>query len=182
MKYLVVSDLHGSLSGAAFIPKLYKSIHADAILCLGDVLYHGPRNNVPEDYAPKKIIEILSPLAERILAVRGNCEADVDQMVLPFPVTADYNSFMLGKRRIFMTHGHIYGPGNIPKLAEGDVLLSGHTHIPTAEKKKGIYLLNPGSTALPKENHPATYGILEKQGFRICTRDGQTYMHISFEE
>ena len=94
MRYLVVSDIHGSRSGAALVPELFHELHADAILCLGDVLYHGPRNNLPEDYAPKEVISILNPLAPHIFAVRGNCDAEVDQMVLNFLLTADYNEFL----------------------------------------------------------------------------------------
>ena len=180
MKYLVVSDIHGSRSGAAAVPELFEELHADAILCLGDVLYHGPRNNLPEDYAPKDVISILNPLSPHIFAVRGNCDAEVDQMVLDFPLTADYNEFLLKSRKVFMTHGHVYGPDHLPRLAPGDVFLSGHTHIPTAEIAEDIFLLNPGSISLPKGGHPRTYAVLEEEGFTICTLDRKPYQSIRF--
>lgn len=178
MKYLVVSDIHGSKSGASCIPDLYAFHECDAILCCGDVLYHGPRNNLPKDYAPKEVIAILNPIADHIVAVRGNCDAEVDQMVLDFAVTADYDILFAGKRKIFMSHGHVYGPDNLPKLLPGEVFLSGHTHIPTAEGKEGIYLLNPGSTSLPKGGHPKTYAVLDEHSFTVYTMDHKSYMHI----
>ncbi len=179
-KYLVVSDIHGALSGAEAIPAALSHHGIHRILCLGDVLYHGPRNDLPEDYAPKKVIEIMNSMKDRIIAVRGNCEAEVDQMVLSFAVTADYNIIFCGDRRVFMSHGHVYGPAHLPELSEGEVFLSGHTHIPTAECKDGIYLLNPGSISLPKGGHPRSYGVLSEDGFTIYTLDHQEYMHISF--
>ncbi len=180
MKYLVVSDIHGALSGADCIEKLEKIHETDAILLLGDVLYHGPRNDLPEDYAPKDVISIISPMKNRIIAVRGNCDAEVDQMVLGFPLNADYNELFVGKHKVFMTHGHVYSPKNMPELGKGTIFLSGHTHLPTAEEKDGIYMLNPGSISLPKGGHPHTYGVLDKKGFTIYTLDQKEYMHISF--
>ncbi len=180
MKYFVISDIHGSVSAVDFVPQAFESSGADAILCLGDVLYHGPRNDLPSDYAPKQVIEILNPLSDRIIAVKGNCDTEVDQMVLNFPLLATYTSFMLGSHRLFCTHGHTYSPDNLPALRENDVFLSGHTHIPTAEKKNGICLLNPGSAALPKQGHPRTYGILTDNDFTVYTLDHKPYMHIDF--
>lgn len=181
MKFLVVSDIHGSLSGASSIPELYDFHQCDAILCCGDVLYHGPRNNLPEDYAPKEVIAILNPIADHIIAVRGNCDAEVDQMVLDFALTADYSIVYAGRRKVFMSHGHVYGPDHLPKLLNGEAFLSGHTHIPTAEKKDGIYLLNPGSTSLPKGGHPKTYAILEESSFTVYTMDRAEYMSIDLK-
>ncbi len=178
--FLVVSDIHGSLSGAKAMEENFQYHHADRILCLGDVLYHGPRNDLPEDYAPKQVITIMNAHAKDLIAVRGNCEAEVDQMVLDFACMADYNIIPLPQRNAFLSHGHIYGPDHLPKLSEGDLFLSGHTHIPTAYKKDGIYLLNPGSISLPKENHPRTYGLLEEHQFTIFTFDHKPYMQITF--
>lgn len=180
MRYLVVSDIHGSRSGAALVQELFHELHADAILCLGDVLYHGPRNNLPEDYAPKEVISILNPLAPHIFAVRGNCDAEVDQMVLNFPLTADYNEFLLGSHKVFMTHGHVYGPDHLPKLVPGDIFLYGHTHIPMAAVTEEVLLLNPGSVSLPKGGHPKTYAVLEEDEFTICTLDRKPYLNIRF--
>ena len=175
-KYLVVSDIHGALSGASCIPEAFAKHHADAILCLGDILYHGPRNDVPPDYAPKKVIEIMNALSSDIICVRGNCEAEVDQMVLDMPCMSESNSLFLGQRRIFMTHGHIYSPAHLPPLHRQDIFLSGHTHIPTAYQKDGIFLFNPGSISLPKGGHSATYAVLDEKAFTIYTRDHREYM------
>lgn len=181
MKYLVVSDIHGDLTGAEALKAAVEQILPDRILCLGDILYHGPRNDLPENYAPKKVIPIMNALQDQIIAVRGNCEAEVDQMVLTFPCMADYNVVPFGTQNIFMSHGHIYGPDHLPSLKENDIFLSGHTHIPTAEKKDGIYLLNPGSISIPKGGHPRTYAVLDEAGFTIYTTDGTVYMQIQFE-
>lgn len=178
MKYLVVSDIHGALSGAEAIKDSFSYHQVDWILCLGDILYHGPRNDLPVDYKPKAVIPIMNDLADKIISVRGNCDAEVDQMVLSFACTADYNIIPFAKRKVFMSHGHIYSPDHLPKLQKGDVFLSGHTHIPTAYEKDGIYLLNPGSTSLPKGGHPATYALLDEQSFIIYTLDHKEYMHI----
>lgn len=180
MKYLVVSDIHGALSGAEAIVEAKKHHNIEKILCLGDILYHGPRNDLPEDYAPKKVIEIMNGLKDDIIAVRGNCEAEVDQMVLEFPCMADYNAFYMNDTKVFLSHGHIYSPDKLPILKENDIFLSGHTHIPTTDKKNGIYLLNPGSISLPKQNHPRTYAVLSETDFTIYTLDHKQYMHVEF--
>ena len=180
-KLLVISDIHGALDGAKALLDAIDTHNPDMILCLGDVLYHGPRNDLPASYAPKKVIEIMNSLSSKIIAVRGNCEAEVDQMVLNFPVTADYNIIPFEGRRIFMTHGHVYSPAHLPRLNENDIFLSGHTHIPTAEKKDGVYLLNPGSISLPKENHPASYGLIDENGFTVYRSDHTVYMHIDLK-
>ncbi len=183
MNYLVISDIHGSLSGAEALLDGLDRYEPEAVLLLGDVLYHGPRNDLPEDYRPKEVIRLLNPVAEHIYAVRGNCDAEVDQMVLDFALTADYNQLPLGrKRKIFMSHGHIYSPEHLPKLCPGDIFLYGHTHIPRAERKDGIFLLNPGSISLPKGGHPKTYGILNEEGFTICTEDHQAYLSLEFTD
>jgi putative phosphoesterase len=181
MKYLVVSDIHGALSGAEAVQEANSFHQTDMILCLGDILYHGPRNDLPDDYAPKKVIPLMNALTDHIIAVRGNCEAEVDQMVLNFACMADYNILPLNGHKLFMSHGHIYGPDHLPELAEGDIFLSGHTHIPTAEKKNGIYLLNPGSISLPKGGHPRSYALLDETGFTVFTLDHKEYMHIDFQ-
>ncbi|MBR2595440.1 MAG: phosphodiesterase [Solobacterium sp.] len=180
MKYLVISDIHGAAEGIRSTLEAISYHGCDAVLCLGDVLYHGPRNELPADYAPKEVIARLNPLHEKITAVRGNCDAEVDQMVLDFPVTADYNILYLGGRKVFMSHGHIYGPEHLPRLQAGDVFLSGHTHIPTCEISEGIYLLNPGSCALPKGTHPRSYGILDEHGFTVYSLDHREYQSIHF--
>jgi len=173
--YLVISDIHGALSGAEAMEKAYEIHKPDQILCLGDILYHGPRNDLPEDYNPKAVIEIMNKYAEKIIAVRGNCEAEVDQMVLDFPCMSDYNEFLLNDRKVFMSHGHIYSPEKLPKLREKDIFLSGHTHIPMIELTPAGILLNPGSISLPKGGHPRTYAILNRESFTIYTIENKAY-------
>jgi putative phosphoesterase len=180
MKYLVISDIHGSRSSASAVRNLLLHHGCSKILCLGDVLYHGPRNDLPEDYAPKEVITLLNPLAEIITGVRGNCDAEVDQMVLQFDVHSDCQRLLLGKRTVCMTHGHLDRERLFP-LGEGDLLLSGHTHIPVCRKNGGVFELNPGSMTLPKENHPRTCGILDEEGFTVMKlQDQSVYMRIGF--
>lgn len=176
-KILVISDIHGALGGAQLMEEALRLHQSEKILCLGDILYHGPRNDVPEDYAPKKVIEIMNRYKDIIIAVRGNCEAEVDQMVLEFPCMSDANQLYLFGKKVCMSHGHIYSPANMPVC---DVFLSGHTHIPTAEKKNGILLCNPGSASLPKNGHPCSYGILDENGFRVMRADHQEHMRVSY--
>ena len=181
MKYLIISDIHGDVSSATFLQTTAQQIQPDRILCLGDILYHGPRNDLPEQYAPKRVIPIMNAMKDQMIAVRGNCDAEVDQMVLDFPCMSDYNVIPFGSRNIFMSHGHIYSPEHLPALKENDIFLSGHTHIPTAGKKNNIYLLNPGSITLPKSGHPRTYAILDEHSFTIYTMNQDMYMKIDFE-
>lgn len=178
--YLIISDIHGALSGAELAQSAFSRHHPDYILLLGDILYHGPRNDVPETYAPKKVIPILTQLTPYIIAVKGNCEASVDQKVLPFPCTADYNIIPYGKKRIFMTHGHIYGPDKLPYLNPGDMLLSGHTHIYTAYEKAGICFCNPGSVSIPKGGNPPTYALLKDNTFSVLNEEGEVLASIAF--
>lgn len=176
--YLIASDIHGALSGAQMVEKAFAFFQPDYILLLGDILYHGPRNAIPEDYAPKQVIEIMNRMSDFIIAVRGNCDAEVDQMVLDFECLRESNEIPYKNHKIFMSHGHIFSPDHLPKLRNNDIFLSGHTHIPTAKKKNEIFLLNPGSVSLPKENHPATFGIIQDGAFTVYTKDNQKYMSI----
>lgn len=180
--YLIISDIHGARSGALAAKEAFSFHHADWILCPGDILYHGPRNDIPSDYAPKEVIEIMNSMKDRMIAVRGNCEAEVDQMVLRFACMSDSAVLPYGKHRIFLTHGHLFSPDSLPDLSEGDIFISGHTHIPAAEKKEYIYLLNPGSVSIPKGGHPATYGLIHDSRFTVYTLDHRPYMEISLSE
>ncbi|MBQ6240012.1 MAG: phosphodiesterase [Firmicutes bacterium] len=175
MKWMIASDIHGSAYWCRRMLEAYKQEQADRLILLGDLLYHGPRNDLPEEYAPKKVIEMLNALKDEILCVRGNCEAEVDQMVLQFPVMADYALLPVGKRLIFITHGHIYNSKNLPPLHKGDILLHGHTHVSACEKYDGYTYCNPGSVAMPKENTPHGYMTLEDGVFTWKTLDGETY-------
>lgn len=159
MKWLIASDLHGSAYYCEKLWELFKQEGADKLLFLGDLLYHGPRNDLPRNYAPKKVIEMFNAHKEDVLCVRGNCEAEVDQMVLEFPVLADYAYLEIEGKRIFATHGHLFE--NNPPLQEGEILLHGHTHIPRHESKDGVLFLNPGSLSIPKENSAHSYMTFE---------------------
>ena len=162
MKWMIASDLHGSAYYCRKMLEAFEREGADRLFLLGDLLYHGPRNDLPREYAPKEVIPLLNEKKEKLLCVRGNCDAEVDQMVLEFPVLADYAVLPVGRRLIYATHGHIYNVKNLPPLAPGDVLLHGHTHVPAwTEFGQGNLYLNPGSVSIPKENSPHSYMILE---------------------
>ncbi len=182
MKLLIASDIHGSAFYCEKLLERYKEEKADRLMLLGDILYHGPRNDLPKEYAPKKVIAMLNDMKDQILAVRGNCEAEVDQMVLDFPVMADYCILPLGQRIIYATHGHIYNESNLPPIRKGDVLLHGHTHVLKAEDKGDFILLNPGSVSLPKEGNTQTYAILDNGVFTIRDLEGQDVKSITLEE
>ena len=162
MKWMIASDLHGSAYYCRKMLEAFEREEADRLFLLGDLLYHGPRNDLPREYAPKEVIPLLNEKKEKLLCVRGNCDAEVDQMVLEFPVLADYAVLPVGQRLIYATHGHIYHVKNLPPLAPGDVLLHGHTHVPawTEFGQENLYL-NPGSVSIPKENSPHSYMTLE---------------------
>ena len=183
MKLFIASDLHGS---AFYCEQLKEAIgreHPNRVLLLGDLLYHGPRNDLPKDYAPKKVIEILNGMAEDLLCVRGNCEAEVDQMVLKFPVLADYAWLDVNGLRIFATHGHHHGEQNPPPMKRGDILLCGHTHVPAWNDHGDFYYLNPGSLSIPKENSPHGYMTLEEQRFLWKKlADGSVYHELVLTE
>ena len=166
MKFLIASDIHGSAYYCEQLLQAFEREQAARLLLLGDILYHGPRNDLPRDYAPKKVIAMLNGMADIILCVRGNCDTEVDQMVLDLPVMADYCILPAGEKLIYATHGHIYNGKNPPPLAEGDILLHGHTHVPAwTEFGQRNVCLNPGSLSIPKENSPHSYMILENGVF-----------------
>ena len=171
MKIMIASDIHGSAYYCRQLLDAYEREKPEKLLLLGDLLYHGPRNDLPRDYAPKQVIEMLSPLASRILCVRGNCEAEVDQMVLPFPCMAEFSQLLVNGVTFYLTHGHHANPDNLPPLPEGSVFLSGHTHVKIDEVRSGIRCLNPGSVSIPKdgshscmiwENNEFSFRILEE--------------------
>ncbi len=165
MLYFIASDIHGSALWCRRMLDAFERSGASRLILLGDILYHGPRNDLPDEYAPKAVIEMLSPYKDRILAVRGNCEAEVDQMVLPFPVMADYAALAQGDHLVYLTHGHKFSPDNPPPLQAGDVMLSGHTHIPMDEVKDGIRFVNPGSVSIPKGGSAHAYLLMTDTAF-----------------
>ena len=161
MKFLIASDIHGSAKFCDLLLKAAQTENADKILLLGDILYHGPRNDLPEEYAPKKVIAMLNLIKDKLFCVRGNCDTEVDQMVLQFPVLADYAVISVGERIIYATHGHIYNEGRLPPLCKGDILLNGHTHIPKCTEHEDYIYMNCGSVSIPKEESPHSYMISE---------------------
>ena len=151
MKLLIASDIHGSACWCEKLLHLAQREQPDKLILLGDVLYHGPRNDLPLGYAPKQVIAMLEPWKDKILCVRGNCEAEVDQMVLPFPCMATYSQLLVDGRTFFLTHGHHYDPDRLPPLKQGDVFLYGHTHVKLDRMRGEVRCLNPGSVSIPKD-------------------------------
>ena len=152
MKFIIASDIHGSSKYCRELLTAYNREDADKLFLLGDILYHGPRNDLPKDYCPKKIIPLLNNIKNEIVCVRGNCEAEVDNMVLEFDCMADYALLPYKNSTVFITHGHKYNTANPPALKKGDILLHGHTHIPVCEECGDFTYINPGSVSIPKEN------------------------------
>ena len=173
MKLLIASDIHGDIESAKIIIDAFKKNECDKILLLGDILYHGPRNDLPGRYAPKEVIALLNEYSDKILSVRGNCDTEVDQMVLNFPVLADYAILALDGLNLYATHGHNYNTKTPPPLAKGDILLHGHTHVIRAEKfgDENTYI-NPGSITLPKENCPRSYIVYDERKFSFYDVEG----------
>ena len=175
MKYIIASDIHGSALYCAKLLERFTAEGADGILLLGDVLYHGPRNDLPAGYAPKKVIALLNENKADLVCVRGNCDTEVDQMVLNFPVLADYAILYTGTRMIYATHGHVYNESKLPPLKTGDILLHGHTHVPKCTEHETYLYVNPGSVSIPKENSPHSYLVLENDTLTWKTLDGEIY-------
>ena len=173
MKLFFASDIHGCFESAQRMISAFEQSGAQHLLLLGDILNHGPRNAIPNGYAPMKVVELLNTYGDKIIAVRGNCDSEVDQMLLNFPMMADYNWVLLPDgRRFFLTHGHIYRADNLPHLGAGDVMASGHTHLPVAEKQGEIILFNPGSVTIPRGDHKASYGLFDGSRLSVVTFDG----------
>lgn len=165
MKLFIASDIHGSAYYCRAMLEAFHREKADRILLLGDILYHGPRNDLPEEYSPKSVITMLNPLKDRIFCVRGNCDTEVDQMVLDFPVLADYAVIAIDSRVIYAAHGHVYNEDKLPPLCAGDILLNGHTHVPGCRVHENYIYMNPGSVSIPKEDSPHSYMTLENGVF-----------------
>lgn len=181
MRIMVASDIHGSAYYCRKMLDAFEKENADKLLILGDVLYHGPRNDLPGEYAPKEVITMLNNSKDKILCVRGNCDTEVDQMVLEFPILADYAILYIGNKMIYATHGHNFNMKNVPPLQRGDILLHGHTHIPawTPFGNDNLYL-NPGSVAIPKEKSEHGYMILEENLVTWKNLDGKIYHCVEY--
>lgn len=175
MKLMIASDIHGS---ACYARKLAAAFHKEQpgkLLLLGDLLYHGPRNALPEEYDCMAAAELLNGMKEHILAVRGNCDCEVDQMVLEFPIMADYALVEWEGVSLYATHGHLWDEDHIPPMAPGTVLLNGHFHVPTAHRHETWHYINPGSTSIPKDGSVGSYLILEDRVFTWKDMDGGAY-------
>ena len=177
MKMLLASDIHGSAFFCRQLLDIYRKSGAARLVLLGDILYHGPRNDLPREYAPREVISMLNPLKDQIYAVRGNCDTEVDQMVLQFPILADYALLSIEGKTLYATHGHVFNQDSLPPMQDGDILIHGHTHLLKAEKMETdfgtVAILNPGSVSIPKGGNPNTYAILENGIFTIKTLDGE---------
>jgi uncharacterized protein len=179
MKIFFMSDLHGSLYYTKKALDNFKKENADYIVILGDELYHGARNPLPSEYNPKEVAQLLNEFADKIIAIRGNCDSEVDEMVLDFPMMATYSIILYDNRRLFLTHGHIYNEDNLPNLSGGDVFIYGHTHISKAEKQGAIFIINPGSITFPKGNCTNSYGVLEESTFKLKDLDGNVFKELT---
>ena len=175
MKYMIASDIHGSAWYCRKMMEALEKEQADRLILLGDLLYHGPRNDLPKEYAPKEVIRMLNKEKNRIYNVRGNCDAEVDQMVLEFPVLADYGWMEIDGKTFYMSHGHIYNEHNLPPLKPGDIFMHGHTHVLRAEKVGDITILNPGSVSIPKAESEHSYMILQDGVVVWKDLDGEVY-------
>ena len=176
MKWLIASDIHGSAYYCRKVLECFEREGAQRLLLLGDLLYHGPRNDLPRDYAPREVAAQLNAMEPRVIGVRGNCDAEIDQAVLSFPIMADYALLCEGERTVFATHGHLYHLDCLPPLRAGEILLHGHTHVPACVEKDGIVYLNPGSAAIPKDGSRHSCMTLENGLFRwIDLETGEEY-------
>lgn len=172
MKLMFISDVHGALPATEKALDLFATSGAQWLVILGDLLNHGPRNSLPEGYAPAAVAQCLNQFADKIIAVRGNCDSEVDQMLLDFPITAPWQQVLLAQQRLFLTHGHLYHPDNLPALGDHDVLVFGHTHLPMAKYQYPYYLFNPGSVSLPKGGYEASFGMLDDDVLSVRTLNG----------
>lgn len=180
MKLMIASDIHGSACYCRELLEAFDRERADRLLLLGDILYHGPRNDLPAEYAPKAVIAMLNARKEQLFCVRGNCDTEVDQMVLDFPILADYSVFTIGDRLIYATHGHNYNLSKLPPLQKGDILLHGHTHIPAWETfgTENLYL-NPGSVSIPKNGSERGYMVIADGEAQWKVLSGRVYHTLS---
>lgn len=171
MKLFFISDIHGSLSCLQDAINKFEVSEAKYLIILGDALYHGPRNPIPESYNPAACADLLNLYKEKIIAIRGNCDSEVDQMLLKYPMMDTGSTLLVDNFRFHLTHGHIFNPTNLPPLSEGDIFCFGHVHLPIAEKNDGVVIFNPGSITLPKQGNPRSYGIYDNRELKVISFD-----------
>lgn len=175
MKLLIASDIHGSAKFCKMTLDAFAREGADKLVLLGDILYHGPRNPLPEDYSPQDVAQMLSAVKEKVICLRGNCDAEIDQTLLPFPVT-DYSSIFVDGLNVYLSHGH----RDVPPLIKDDIYVTGHTHVPlNAVEPEGYYHLNPGSVSLPKDDSRQGYILYNNRKFTFKTLEGETYDELN---
>lgn len=179
MKFIIASDIHGDIDCTNALLSIFEKEKADKLVLLGDILYHGPRNDLPAGYNPKKVITALNEIADKIICVRGNCDAEVDQMVLNFPIMDDFRYIEADGLRIFTTHGHHYNQDTPPRMSKGEILIHGHTHIPKCERFGENYCMNPGSISIPKGGYKPSYMIYENRSFTIRDFDSEVIFSIT---
>lgn len=173
MRYMIISDIHGSESYLSQALEQFNKEHFDYLIILGDILYHGPRNPLPNGHNPQGVVTLLNNYSSKIIACRGNCEAEVDQMLLNFPCLEDYSLVIDEGIRLFATHGHKYTSENFPRVAGPQVFLYGHTHLWELRKEDDVLICNPGSLSLPKQNRPHTYATYENGTISVYTLEGE---------
>ena len=181
MRWMIASDIHGSEYYCKKLLEAYDRENAGRLLLLGDILYHGPRNDLPRDYNTKSVAKMLNEHKKDILCVRGNCDTEVDQMVLKFPILADYGFLYEQGHMIFLTHGHVFHEEHLPMLKKGDILLHGHTHVPACRVHEHYVYMNPGSVSIPKDGSANSYLVLEDRVFTWKDMDGQAYQTYRVE-
>lgn len=181
MKLMIASDIHGSAHYCRELMGAFEREQPEKILLLGDLLYHGPRNSLPGEYDTKKTAEMLNSVAGKVLCVRGNCDCEVDQMMLVFTIMAEYCLLYVNGRVIFATHGHVFNVKRPPAMSRGDILLNGHTHIPAWEEfGEGNVYVNPGSVSIPKGGSQHSYMVMNDEGFFWKDLAGEIYHSMSF--
>ena len=179
MKLFFISDIHGSQLNLNKAIECFHKENADKIVILGDVLYHGPRNPLPDEYNPAEVANLLNKYKDKIIAVRGNCDSEVDQMIIEYPMMETYTMIQLENCAFFLSHGHIFNPDELPPLNDGDIFAFGHIHLPIAEKQGSTFIFNPGSISLPKEGNPKSYGLFENNTLYVKTFNGDVIKQIS---
>lgn len=180
MKLFFISDIHGSIDDLNAVINLFEVEKADYLVILGDILYHGPRNPLPTNYNPQEVVKLLNKYKNRIIAIRGNCDSEVDQMLLEFPIMSDFSQIIFDNKRFFLTHGHIFNQSNLPNISEKEILCHGHTHIPVAEENNGIIIFNPGSITFPKEGYKKSYGLYKENQLLVIDFGGEIIKNYKF--